>query len=254
MKTLKKNIYFPILFLALIISCNKSGKTEAEQKTDSITRKNLSENTENGTANDTSHAQSEFSKTGAKISDFVPKAYEIQYEAEGDLNQDGLSDAAVVLRKKTDTLAERTVLILLKNGDKTYHLDKISKKVFPAEYNEDNYKIYDTEDISIDKGQLSINLYASGPSGNLLSTFKYLNRNLILTYIETYNMGAGSHQALYYEVMKGNLTQEVVNTMEEEMLSKSKTFHLNKKQLLFEDTSPEEVIQKAYHSIDSEET
>jgi hypothetical protein len=254
MKTLKKIILIPILFLAFMISCTKNEKTKTKQRTDSITVKNLSENTETGTTDDTSQPQSEFAKTGAEISDFVPKAYEIQYEAEGDLNQDGLSDAAVVLRKKADTLAERTVLILLKNADKTYHLDKISRKVFPAEYNEDSYKIYDTEDISIDKGQLGINLYASGPSGNLFSTFKYLNKNLVLTYIETYNMGAGSHQALYYEVLKGNLTQEVVNTMEEEMPSKSKTFHLKKKQLLFENTSPEEVIQNAYHSIDSQET
>ena len=108
------------------------------------------------------------------------------------------------------------MIVLLKNPDKTYRLFKSSETVFPDEYNESGYKIHDPEDISIEKGTLNINLYDIGPYGNQFSKFKYVNDNLILTYIETYNMGAGSHSALYYEPMKGKVILETVNTMEEE--------------------------------------
>lgn len=49
--------------------------------------------------------------------------------------------------------------------------------------------------------------------------------------IETYNMEAGSHQALYYEVMKGVFKQEIINTMKKEMPSEAKTFHLKKRKI-----------------------
>lgn len=219
-----------------------------QQKTDTLTKKNIEETV---IKNQETKPQSGFPKTGKQASDFVSNTYEIQYEAEGDLNNDGLSDMALVLREKADTLAGRTVLVILKNSDKTYHLDTTSKTVFPAEYSEDHYKIYDTEDINIEKGELKINLYASGPNGNLFSKFKYLNNDLVLTYIETYNMGAGSHQALYFEVLKGKLIQEVTNTMEEEMPSKSKTFQLKKQRFLFKNVDPDKVISDAFTKIDS---
>ncbi|MCS3868609.1 hypothetical protein J3D55_001525 [Chryseobacterium ginsenosidimutans] len=69
-------------------------------------------------------------------------------------------------------------------------------------------------------------------------------------FVKTYNTGAGSHQALYYEVMKGIFKQEIINTMKEEMPSETKTLHLKKERFLFENVSPEEVIQNAYKKID----
>lgn len=242
---------FPILALLFAIySCRKTEKTVIKQKTDTLTKKNLSETT---VKNIETEQQSGFPKTGKQTSDFVTSRYEIQYEAEGDLNNDGLSDRALVLREKADTLAGRTVLIILKNSDKTYHLSTQSETVFPSEYSEDHYKIYDTEDISIEKGELNIQLYSIGPNGNLFSRFKYLNNDLVLTYIETYNMGAGSHQALFYEPLKGKLVQEVVNTMEEEMPSKTKNFPVKKEKFMFENVDPETVIRDAYKNIDSKD-
>ena len=196
-----------------------------------------------------------FPETGKQASDFLvePDIFEIQYEAEGDLNNDGLADIVFVRKDKKSKTAVRSILVLLQNKDKTYRLDKVSHLAMPIEYNDSDFKIYDTEDISIDKGELSIQLYGVGPSGNLFSNFKYFGNQLILTYIETYNMGAGSHQALYYDVMKGELTQEIINTMKEEMPSEEKTFKLKKEKHEFENTSPDEVIQEAFKKIDSTE-
>lgn len=194
-------------------------------------------------------AHQKFSTTGKQPSDFVSNTYEIQYETEGDLNLDGLTDIALVLRKKRDTLDHRKMLILLKKTDKTYRLDKSSDTVFPEEYNEAGYKMHDTEDISIDRGTLNINLYDIGPNGNLFSQFKYFNGDLVLTSIETYNMGAGSHSGLYYEPMKGKIREETVNTMEENMPSASENFQVATERFLFEDASPKDIIVKTYNSM-----
>ncbi|PIF44621.1 hypothetical protein CLU96_1598 [Chryseobacterium sp. 52] len=240
---MKKIILLLVSSLLLLYSC-KNEKPSTEQK-----RGTTEETSKKDTLNADSEHQTETLKTGKKPSDLVPDGYEIQYDAEGDLNQDGISDVALVIRKKEDTLAGRKMLILLKNTDTTYRLDKISDTVLPDEYNEAGYKMHDPEDISIEKGELNINLYDIGPYGNQFSKFKYLNGDLILTYIETYNMGAGSHSALYYEPMKGKVVHETVNTMEEEMPSESKTSHLKKERYLFEKTSPEEIIRKLYDSV-----
>jgi len=238
---LKKIISILILSFFVINSCDRDKKATHPQNHISKEAKNDSlQNRE---------SQQETFKTGKEPLDFITKDEEIQYEAEGDLNHDELTDKVLVLRKKSDTLAKRKVLILLKNNDKTYRLDITSEKVFPDEYNEAGYKMHDTEDISIDQGNLHINLYDIGPNGNQFSTFKYINGKLILTYIETYNMGAGSHSALNYEPLKGRLTQETVSTMEENTPSTTKTFQVKKESYLFEKASPEDIIRKVYHSV-----
>lgn len=246
---MKKIILLLIVGLITAYSCHKNEKIVSHPKPDTITNTTTPQNASNHEA---AEKISGFPVTGKKASDFVSSTYEIQYETEGDLNQDGLSDLALVVRKKTDTLAGRTVLVILKNPDTTYKLDKVSTTVFPDEYNSNGYKMHDPEDISIEKGELNINLYDIGPNGNLFSTFKYLNNNLVLTYIETYNMGAGSHQALYYEPMKGKFVQEITNTMEEEAPTTSKTFHVKKENYRFENVSPDNIIQKVYSSVDVE--
>ncbi|MDV7697804.1 hypothetical protein N6B72_12810 [Chryseobacterium soli] len=246
---MKKIITLFVVCFLTAYSCHKNETNGSHPKTDTITN---STTPQTPPIQEVAEQISGFPATGKKASDFVSGTYEIQYEAEGDLNQDGLPDLALVVKKKADTLAGRTILVILKNPDTTYKLDKVSTKAFPDEYNGDGYKMHDPEDISIEKGELHINLYDIGPNGNLFSTFKYLNNNLILTYIETYNMGAGSHQALYYEPMKGKLVQEVTNTMEEDTPTTSKTFHLKKENYRFESISPDNIIRKVYGSVDVE--
>jgi len=235
--------------LIIIISCSKKNEVPKEKTTASKTE--LVNNEVCESDEDPAYI---FPKTGKKAEDFItePAIFEIQYKTEGDLNGDRLDDIVIVRKDKKNKTAPRSMLVLLQNPDKTYRLDKVSHLVMPTEYNESDFKIYETEDISIDKGILSIQLYGIGPSGNLFSDFKYFDDDLLLTHIETYNMGAGSHQSLDFDVLKGELTQEIINTMEEEMPSTEKTFHLKKQKLNFETTSPKAVIIEAYKKIDGE--
>ncbi|RLJ23172.1 hypothetical protein CLU97_4405 [Chryseobacterium sp. 7] len=234
---MKKIISILILSSLIVYSCDKT-KADAPKSSSPTIKK------------DSTQLVKESSTAGKHISDFVSNQYEIQYEAEGDLNQDGLEDKALVLREKEDTLAQRKTIILLKNPDQTYRLFKSSETVFPEEYNGSGYKMHETEDISINKGTLNINLYDIGPNGNQFSKFKYIDNHLILTYIETYNMGAGSHSALYYEPMKGKITLESINTMEEEMPSTTQKAQVKRERYLFEHVSLDDVVSSAYDSAE----
>ncbi|WP_223607078.1 hypothetical protein [Chryseobacterium sp. OSA05B] len=239
--------FIPILAaLLLLYSCKKDKIAETGQKKATAVETPPQKDSLNSKS---SELQEISTKSGEDPSDLVPRGYEIQYDAEGDLNQDRLADIALVIRKKEDTLARRKMMILLKNPDKTYRLDKISDTVLSDEYNEAGYKMHDPEDITIQNGELSINLYDVGPYGNQFSRFKYLNGDIVLTYIETYNMGAGSHSALFYQPMKGKLTLESVNTMDEEMPTESRKFQLKREKYLFEKTSPDDVVRKAYNAV-----
>lgn len=245
---MKKSI---ILLLALIIIISCSKKEEIPKEKTVVSKTENTENESNETDDDPAYT---FPKTGKKAENFItePNIFEIQYQAGGDLNGDNLDDIVVVRKDKKNKTAPRSMLILLQNPDKTYRLDKVSHLAMPSEYNDSDFKLYETEDISIDKGVLKIQLYGIGPSGNLFSEFKYFGNDLLLTNIETYNMGAGSHQSLDFDVLTGELTQEIINTMEEEMPSEEKTYHLKKQKIKFEDANPDQVIIEAYKVIDAQ--
>lgn len=196
-----------------------------------------------------------YPRTGKNAADFVPQngIYALQYEAAGDLNADGIPDLAVVLQNKKDKQqGERPVLVLLGQRDQTYRLDQVSHFVFPVEHNEADFPNYDTEDISISDSALHIQLYGVGPQGNLFSDFRYFGNDLLLTAIETYNMGAGSHSQIDYDVLKGIATLEVINTMEEDMPSEKTVHPIRKKTFPFETADPGEIIRDVYQQIDSE--
>lgn len=241
-----------IIFLFVIVIINSCTKSNEKDNSPSTIEKKVADSIiiQKTNEEEPKNKDLDFTITEGMVSDIVPKKFEIQYEAEGDLNNDGLPDQVLVLRQKSDTLAQRTVLVLLKNKDNNYKLDKSSNILFPDEYNEADYKKYDPEDIMIEKGVLKINLYNPAPYGNLFFNFKYINNDLVLTYIETYNVGAGSWQSLYYEPLKGKFTQEVTNTMEEEMPVKTKTIQVKKQKFLFENSSPDDIISKVYSEND----
>lgn len=245
--------FIKIIFLLVVVIINSCTKSDEKGKSTTTIEKKAADTTalnQTLTEDKIENKDPNFPINKGQISDIVPKKYEIQYEADGDLNNDDLSDQVLVLRKKSDTLAQRTVLVLLKNKDNSFRLDKVSTILLPDEYNEADYKKYDPEDIMIEKGLLKINLYNPAPYGNLFFNFKYINNDLVLTYIETYNVGAGSWQSLYYEPLKGKFTQEVTNTMEEEMPVKTKTIQLKKQKFLFESCSPDDIISKVYSEND----
>ncbi|WP_177764767.1 hypothetical protein [Flavobacterium sp. I3-2] len=241
---MKNSILFSFLLLNFI-SCDK-------QKKETIVVENNPLVTE--TSETIQETEIVFPKTGKKVADFIPNSsfYVIQYEASGDLNNDGLIDKAIVLANKNDKTTERPVLILLQNNDKTFSLDKVSTVAIPAEYLENDFKSYIDESLEIENGILKINLYGSGePVGNIFSHYKFIDNDFIFVYIETYNIGAGSWQNLYYNLEKAELTEEITNTMTEEMESKSKTYKLKNETYRFEKDAPENVIAIAFNGLDS---
>ncbi len=231
-----------ILVFFLLQSCDNKSKIEKTlviTATDSLNSTINVETNDESDENNPHEPELAFPKTGNKASDFLPilGIYEIQYEAKGDLNKDGKDDIVLVLVHKESKIADRPMLILLQNQKKSYRLDKISNMAFPVEYNAFDFKLYDTEDISIENGALNINLYSIGPSGNIFGTFKYDENDLILTYIEAYYRGAGGSSVLIYDFSKGEITTNETNTMEEDMPTISKTVKTKAERYLFEDTS-----------------
>ncbi|KEY19933.1 hypothetical protein [Kaistella antarctica] len=180
-----------------------------------------------------------YPETGNTAADFLPNLniYKIQYQAKGDLNKDGRDDLVVVLVHKESKIADRPMLILLQNKEKSYRLDKISNKVFPVEYNEADYKHFDTEDISVEDGQLYINLYSIGPSGNIFASFKCRGNDFVLDNLEGNFRGAGGSSIITYNSSTGEISTVDTNTMEEDMPSKSHTSKSKQKRYLFENTS-----------------
>ncbi|NMR35174.1 hypothetical protein HIO71_13340 [Chryseobacterium aquaticum] len=241
--------YILLLSIIFINSCTKNNDTG---KTSKIRKENKVDSTiiKKTSGEQPEYKNKTFPVKEGLLSDIVGGSYAIQHEADGDLNNDGLSDKVLVLRKKSDTFFQRTVLVLLKNKNNHFRLDKISDILLPDEYNEAGFKKYDPESISIAKGVLSVNLYNPAPYGNLFFNFKYIDKDFVLTYIETYNAGAGSSQSLYYEPLKGKLLQEVTDTMEEDMPAETKKIQVKKQKFLFENSVPDDIISKVYSEND----
>ncbi len=179
-----------------------------------------------------------YPKTGNKAEDFLPKIgiYEIQYESKGDLNNDGLPDLVVVLSVKNNKTQARPTLILLQNQNKTYRLGKVSNFVMPSEYNEYDFKLFDTEEISIEKGDLNIKLYGKD---NYFGTFKYFENDLLLTSIEVFYRGAGSQEGIKYDFVNGKQkTTEIdlISDIENPKVTENKS-SIDKEKHHFENTS-----------------
>ncbi|MFD2910105.1 hypothetical protein ACFSX9_15350 [Flavobacterium ardleyense] len=180
-----------------------------------------------------------YPKTGRKPSDFIPnsKFYEVQHQAEGDFNKDGLADYFLVFKHKTDNMGIRPAIVILQNADKSYRLDKISEVAFPAEYNEYDYKIFDTESINFENEGLNIQFYSIGPGGNLFFTFKYLENEFLLTYAEGDFRGAGGQTSIYYDFAKEEIFKSEINTMNEDAASEVKISKPIRKKYPFENIS-----------------
>lgn len=196
-----------------------------------------------------------FPQTGTRSSDFLPASglYAIQYEAEGDLNRDGLADKALVLHQQDNNTAERAILILLQAEDRTYRLDKISWTALLPESDENGYPRYTDEAINIKDNRLQIELYSIGPYGNLFSQFQYVQKDLIMTTVEAQNMGAGSQQTLVVDLLSGEFTQEVTLTLDDDMPSDSQTITRKPERHGFESASPDAVVKAAYQHFKEED-
>lgn len=184
--------------------------------------------------------------TGKDAASFIPEDFEIVLDAEGFLNNDDLLDMALVLQNKSDSTAARPCLVLFKQNDQTYSLAHISWKAAGPRYTPEGNLVYNTEDMSIDNGNLNFQMFDAGPAGNLSTIYKNIGRDLVLVEINTYNMGAGSHTELNYDLLNGTFSQTITHTMEDPMTSENKTKPYKIPVARFETADPLEIIHTAY--------
>jgi hypothetical protein len=237
-----------ILFLLLIISMfgckNKSDditvvKTNKKNITTDVTSalkdKNIAGNIDSP----------KFPETGRSIKDFVLLPYDIKMQAEGFLNDDKLKDIVIILQNTKDNTDSRPTLVLIKQATGEYRLQEISWEAVDPECTEEYGKIYDYEEISIDEERkLHVMLQGMGPIGTRETSYQYINDQLVLVGINTFNMGAGSQLSKNYNLVSGEADIEIINTMVDSMPSthEIKKFKLKRK-MLFVNDNPNTVLE-----------
>lgn len=143
--------------------------------------------------------------------DFIPKGYVIFEKVYGDLNQDGVKDCVLII-KKTDKRKivndelrgkldrnRRGIIILFKTND-SFQLACKNFDCFSSE-NEDGGVYYAPDlSVSIKKGKLFIN-YEHGRYGNWNYIFKYqFNEFELISYNEDYKSEFDSDEILFDEM------------------------------------------------------
>lgn len=236
--------------VACILSCNK--KSEAKPKAVVVNQDTLSQPIYDEYEEYESEREEiplkklEFPKSGKNVEDFVLEPCEIKVKAEGFLNDDSLKDIVILLQNENNRTDDRAVLVLLQQETGGYKLQDISWEAIGPQYLEDGYQIYDYEEITIDnERQLHIMLQGSGPVGSRETVYKYINNELVLVSIGTFNAGAGSHLSSEYDLIAGKVDHEVTNTLHDSMPSEHqiKKFKLKRPQLFVRD-NPDEIREK----------
>jgi len=237
-----------ILFLLLIIflfGCKKKSDdiTVLKPKKKNITSNVISSPKDKNTVKNS--ALPKFPETGKSIEDFVSSSYEIKMQAEGFLNDDKLKDIVIILQNIFDNTDSRPTLVLIKQTTGEYRLQEISWEAVNAECTEEYGKIYEYEEISIDEERkLHIKLQGIGPVGTRETLYQYINNQLVLVGINTFNMGAGSQLGQDYNLVSGEADIEIINTMIDSMPSthQIKKFKLKRK-MLFVSDNPDTVLE-----------
>ncbi|MBS7256300.1 hypothetical protein [Flavobacterium branchiicola] len=170
---------------------------------------------------------------GSEISQFMEdNNYKIQYEADGYLNQDNFKDKILVLQENDENKSTGRLTIILFGQKQGYKLFKESYTIMPPEYTLDGYKLFDIEDVTIEKNKIAIDLSSIGPNGHIYFEFLFQNNNLELYGYNGYFMGAGSHTEYIYKAenkTNGTLEETVMNTMEDDMRSTTKSYTIKLK-------------------------
>ncbi|WP_412467943.1 hypothetical protein [Pedobacter sp. KLB.chiD] len=242
MKSLQKFVLLFNLSITIIACQNK------KQQAETIFTDTVKNQTEVFQHADSSIVAPIFPGTGNTTQDFVPANYKMDLEATGDLNNDGLKDAVIVLINTRDTTAVRPTLVLFKQGEK-YKLHDQSFSAVEPKYRENGYPIYDYEKVDIDSGRLVISMQATGPAGSIKSTYQYLNKGLILMQISAYSMGAGGQTEQKIDLLKGTYTQTDINTMKEDMPNTTTTKSYEITTVLFKDSNPGKILTNAFNKV-----
>ena len=234
-----------LLIVAVLFKIKPSGSDAAPVETEIMDTTRIHQ-TDNAAANDQDEpepdeTEEEFPNIGKSVQDFVIGPYEVIMEAKGMLNEDELEDVALILQEKEDSTALRPTLVLLKQKDGSYKRYATSWYAIGAAYINGDYQHYDEERVTIDSiRNLDISTYGSGPVGNRFLKYRFVNSQLVLASMETYNMGAGGHTGVVYDFLKGFMEVTEVNTMKEDMPSTTTKEKLKKqKTYLFATTDPE---------------
>lgn len=235
-----KNSLFVFSIITIVIACQNKEKPQPTEPVDTVAYQAETAPTEKLEV-----PLPSFPTMAYKIEQLIPQHYEIDLEADGDLNGDGVADKALVLINTKDTTGLRTALVLLKQGN-AYSVNAISHTVIEPKYREDGYKIYDYEDINIDSGKLVISMQATGPSGTIESQYKYINEELVLAHISTFNMGAGGQTEQKFDLLKGIYEKTDINTMKEDMPSTTTTKKYKIPKALFKDSDPGKIMREAF--------
>ncbi|MDM1367423.1 hypothetical protein HX052_00195 [Myroides marinus] len=190
-----------------------------------------------------------FPQMGNTPEDFIPKgtAFKIQYQTKGDLNGDGLEDVVLVLTNISDKDDVRPMLILKQNQDKSYTLDKVSKRAMPDEFLGDGYKQYYSESITIENTHLKINLSTPNFNGSINYTYISTEEGLVLMEATRFERGAGasSHYTLYF--LTGEVDHIFTNQMEEPEVDTRTSLTMPVTVHTFEETYVESLIDKIYN-------
>ena len=185
---------------------------------------------------------------GETLQQFVPAGYFIQHEAQGDINQDGIADAALVLRETADSTSERAFVVVLgQTISPKYKLADAGWTAIGPQCITDGYPIRSHEQLAIAQGAISLELYEPGPAGNLFTTYRYIDGNVQLTERETFFQGAGGASGCHEDLLKGVVKSEEINRMKEPEESTQTTKQIKPVKILLHDSNPDEMSNDNIH-------
>lgn len=219
-----KKIISGVFFSLLVFACQNKNSSDSALKKKSVSKSINKQTTP------LQSAALKKDTLSPEITEFLEDYnYVIQYEAVGFLNQDNFKDKVLILQEDEEykSLA-RTTLVLLGNKQ-GFELYKKSYTIMPPEYNADNYKNFDVEDVTIQNNKIVFDLSALGPNGHISFEFIFQNNGLQLHEFTGYFMGAGSHTEYIYKPKNqtnGTLEETTINTMEDDMPSTTKAYNI----------------------------
>lgn len=153
------------------------------------------------------------------IQAFIPDGWNLLSQAQGDLNKDGVADAAILIEEKSADANgghARSLLVLLKNsGDQQYSLNTQADKAIPPGSATDGAKIDPAKALRIDKGILITNFTVQTQAGEKLDiTYRYLYKDdaFMLSSATQKGINGSLTYTADYDASNGNLVMQRTDT------------------------------------------